>query len=179
MLSGIVTISSSCVRDPFPAQTLLRSLSTLVPGVVNGLLGDLTIACPRGAGGIGPVADHAGCVLTIGDTLTQAFTRALEPLRHDNVLVMDMRFAAPGGFHLELDELLQAGVPRMVMRAESRGLMRRLMPAWGQAAMCIGTRQDFREIVATSSAEPGPEFLARRLQRPRVMRSQAMRLSLG
>ena len=156
MLSGIVTISSTSVPAPFPAEVLLRGLAALVPAAVDGVLGDLCLAAPGGIAGLPDIAAQAGCRLAEENDCASAIAAAISRARYDTILVLAMGRAPAAGFHREIDERMRAGVQKLLMRDEPDGFLQRLFPPLAPVALVAGPRQSLR----CPQAKPGRELAA-------------------
>ena len=65
-------------------ELVLRSLASLVEGAVDGLIADVALVGPNGAG-FGKIADEAGCVLVENDAPAKGAAEALAGARQSNV----------------------------------------------------------------------------------------------
>ncbi|MCC2099210.1 MAG: hypothetical protein KDJ29_20135 [Hyphomicrobiales bacterium] len=176
MFSGIVIIPASSVHAPFPAQSLLRGLSSLVPATVQGLLADVAIAAPSGIADLERIADHAGCALLEADTVAEALAGALAGARKPDVLMLALGYSPVSGFHEELDGLLRAGVRHCMMRQEPVTFMQRLFPALAPTAMVTAPREEMLRLAVSGRNAANLGQLARRLARVRVLSNRAIRL---
>jgi hypothetical protein len=176
VLSGIVIIPASSVHAPFPAQTLLRGLSALVPATVQGVVADVAIAAPRGLEGLGRIADHAGCALQEADAVSDAVQAALGCARKDHVLLLGLGHSPAPGFHQELEALRRAGIRRCIMREEPGNFLHRLFPVLSPAVMAMVEREQAARLVAADPELASVGRLAARLRQTRAMSHRAIRL---
>ena len=130
MLSAVVCLVPPPRGVPLtrPAEQVVRSLSSLVPACVAGVLRDVTVAGPPGLD-LQVVADHAGCALVEAADPAAALAAALAKSRHRHVLVLRAGYAV-GDLVDELDDMLGASevAPRR-LQAAADGFAQRLLPA--------------------------------------------------
>ena len=130
MLSAVVCLLPPPRGVPLarPAEQVVRSLSSLVPACVAGVLRDVMVAGPPGLD-LQVVADHAGCALVEAAAPAAALAAALARSGRRHVLVLRAGYAV-GDVIDELDDILQARdvVPRR-LRAVGEGFAQRLLPA--------------------------------------------------
>jgi hypothetical protein len=149
MLSAVISVSGkdAAPARADPAVALARSLTALVPAMIEGLLADVTIAGPQGYE-LAAVADYAGCgfVEALGerDWLSAAFTRA----KGASLLVMRAGFFPGVGFIEELRDCLAGGDPRGVFRAAPERWPERLLPNLAPPAAAMAATDIWRACPA-------------------------------
>ena len=147
--------------DPSPGETV-RTLSALVPAVVEGLVRDVAlVAAPRNPD-LTHVADHAGCVLVEADETGPALEAGARQCRCPDVLVLRAGVMIDRPF---LDEL--SGILPVIMTAEQpidyrltsseTGWLGRVFPSMKRTAGVLITRTRLLASGAT-----GIDQLARR-----------------
>ncbi|MBM3608437.1 MAG: hypothetical protein FJX29_08290 [Alphaproteobacteria bacterium] len=169
MLSGLVIVSPHGVPASDAPAALVRSLSALVPAVVEGLLRDVAIlSCLPGGENdesLVAVAQHAGCAMLHRKGLAGALSAGLESTRGDHLLVLRAGRAPAPGFHQELDGLLRAGVRACLMREEPQTWLARLLPSHSPAAMLVAPRASLRAVAEAGLTEENFAALNRALAR--------------
>jgi len=110
-------------------ERVLRSLASLVEGAVDGLVADVALAGPTGAG-LGGIADEAGCLLVENDNPAQGFAGALAAVRQANVFLFAAGYAVDRGFIEEARDALAFGglEEARVLRAAPDSFLTRLAP---------------------------------------------------
>ena len=123
MLSAIVIAPQGT-----PALEIVRTLAALVPAAVQGLVRDLTLACPPGQDYEG-IADHAGCHLAANIDAAAALGAAITGAREDWVLLLLAGFAPESGFIDEAGDFIAGGGARAgLLRRVPDGFWTRLFP---------------------------------------------------
>ena len=118
---SVVVFSPSLLRpagaDVAP-EAIVRSLSALVRGAVEGLIGDVTIA---GAAGdqLAEIADHAGCGFVEVADPAQGLFRGITASRGPALFLLQAGYAPNAGFIEEAGDLL--GEPRPFVRRAAVG----------------------------------------------------------
>ena len=127
MLSAIVLASGN---PPERARELaVRSLAWLVSAVVEGVVRDVTAACPP-AWPVDDVMDHAGCALVQEEEERDRLASAAALVKCDRVLVLRFGFQPEGPLVAEIDAVqsrLTPSTPALLLEAPSTALQR-LMP---------------------------------------------------
>lgn len=153
-------------------ESLARTLGSLVPANVVGLLADVAIAGPRGQG-LDALADHAGCGLIEADTETEWLRLSLEAARGPDLLLLRAGRAPEGGFIEEAGDFLASGAAPRVLRlhAAPETLLERLFPDWAPLAGLIAPRD-------LCLAAPSGRFsaLAHHIRPAAAMRARARRV---
>jgi|GEM_PF-754437 hypothetical protein len=124
------------------AEVLARTLASLVTAKVEGILADVRIAGPAGAG-LEAVANHAGCAFVEAAAEADWLRAALEAAKERLAFLLRCGFAPDPGFIEEAAEflsLLPKGAPSMLLRAEPEAFLERLAPSLAPAAGLIGAR---------------------------------------
>jgi hypothetical protein len=121
MLSGIVIIGNAPAAAPRP-ERLARSLTALVPAVVEGLLSDVVVVGTSVEATDRRVADHAGCRLLAG---TDALADALRLATHSHIFAL-LAGAVPEDSYIdEIGLLMRADEPprlSWLLRLRRQGL---------------------------------------------------------
>ncbi len=140
-----------------PAERLVRSLSSLIPANVEGLLGDVAIAGPSGQG-LGLIADQAGCGLFEAVAEEEWLRRAIEAARGPELFLLRSGFAPQAGFVEEAGDFLRAeganksgGARAALLRATPETLIERLFPRAAPLAGLIAPRDRCVELSANKS----------------------------
>jgi len=109
MLSTIVFCEDKPASAPSRdlAEILARTLASLVPAKVEGLLGDVRIAGPAKKG-LGVVANHAGCALVEAENEAGWLRLALQAARGPDVFLLRCGRAPEAGFIEEAGDFLAA-----------------------------------------------------------------------
>src|SRR5579885_1164592 len=118
------------------AEVLARTLASLVTAKVEGILADVRIAGPAGAG-LEAVANHAGCAFVEAAAEADWLRAALEAAKERLAFLLRCGFAPDPGFIEEAAEflsLLPKGAPSMLLRAEPEAFLERLAPSLAPAA---------------------------------------------
>jgi hypothetical protein len=133
MLSVILT----CFDPTLPAtkrrEGAVRSLASLVPCVVEGLVADAAMIGPQ-TSELEAVADEAGCELIAADNAAQGLRAALARARCADVLLLAAGYAVPSGFgEAARDAVASGGLaqPR-VLRLEPYSVLTRLSPSFAR-----------------------------------------------
>ncbi len=139
MLSVVVFIMDGPAA-PLSAEAVVRTLSSLVPAAVEGVVRDVTLAAPAGRAGMRKIADHAGCELVEAGSQPAMFRRAFETVRNPNIFVIRAGRAPEQGFAEELADLLAGGVQSAIMRETPRRFMTRILPGLAPVAGLVARR---------------------------------------
>ncbi|WP_395666430.1 transposase [Methylocella sp.] len=141
MLSAVVLYEASAAVDVEPVECLVRSLASLVRANVEGLVRDVRIAGPRGAG-LDIVADHAGCGLIEADEKTERMRAAISAAHGPHLLLLRAGFAPQQGFIEEAGDFLQVDrAGTAFLRAVPERLLERLFPRAAPLAGLIAPRE--------------------------------------
>jgi hypothetical protein len=131
-------------------ELVLRSLGSLVEGVVDGLIADVALVGPNGAG-FDRIADEAGCALTENDAPTKGAAEALTRARQANVFFFLAGHAIDRGFIEEARDAIVFGGLRTarVLRAAPDGLLTRLAPSLGRPVGLLARKESIIRAEAT------------------------------
>ncbi|MGA8171726.1 MAG: transposase [Methylocystis sp.] len=134
-------------------ERVLRSLASLVEGAVDGLVADVALAGPVGAGFAG-IADEAGCLLIENDAPAPGLAEALAVARQPNVFLLLAGYAVDRGFIEEArDALAFGGLERArVLRAAPGSLLTRLAPSLARPVGVIARKQSIERSAASDLA---------------------------
>ncbi len=136
MLSAVVFWSGNTAsggsRDP--AVALARSLGSLVPAAVAGLIRDVTIAGPEGMG-LGTIADHAGCGFVEAAEERDWLAQALALAKGPDGLILRAGYVPGPGFIEELRDQ-PAGVSGL-LRVTPMAWHERLIPVLAPIAAAV------------------------------------------
>ncbi len=172
---SVVVFSPSLLRpagaDVAP-EAIVRSLSALVRGAVEGLIGDVTIA---GAAGdqLAEIADHAGCGFVEVADPAQGLFRGITASRGPALFLLQAGYAPNAGFIEEAGDLL-ASLGRLSgarLLAEPHNFPTRLFPGFSPLAGLIAARGAALDVAATDIAA-----LAKGLGVKRALRTRARRV---
>lgn len=172
MLSALVMISSQPVSGSFRPlpETLVRTLASLVPATVEGVVRDLTLVAPAEVEAIDTVADHAGCEIARAGTAKDALLLGLSMARENNLFLLRCGRAPETGFAEELADLIRDGVGAARMRERPGSLMTRLAPSLAPVCALLIPRARLKDIVSDDvagiSARMGRAPLLRARARP-------------
>jgi len=173
MLSAIVILPTQPVRASgrsFP-DMMVRTLASLVPAAVEGVLRDLTIAAPHGHQELERIADHAGCELVQAETQRDALAQALKATREDNVFLLVAGRAPDTGFADEIAEMIGDGQRIALMRDRPDSFLTRLLPGLSPAAGVLAPRDRLLSFPAADVAS-----ISRQIGAARTMRLRARRI---
>lgn len=173
MLSAVVIVPTQPVRGSSRtlADAMVRTLASLVPAAIEGVLRDVTIAAPSGHSGMERIADHAGCELIEAENQKTALLKALNATRESNVFLIPAGRAPETGFADELAEMIGDGMRLARMRERPYNFATRLFPAIAPVSAVLAPREalaavaanDFRAIVSGLGRAPTLRIRARRV----------------
>ena len=150
MLSVIVLAGAE--TGSFSAESVARTLASLVPAVVEGVVRDVTLVAPAGVAHLRELADHAGCALAeaaAGDFLLAGLAAA----RGDLLFIVLAGRAPDPGFTVEVVDLFDKSSERAprsaLLRAEPDTFPQRLVPALCPAEGLIARRGDLSRNIST------------------------------
>ncbi|HYA81671.1 MAG TPA: transposase [Methylocystis sp.] len=160
MLSLILTCFEPTLSEAKRQEGVVRSLASLVPFVVEGIVADAALIGPHGAG-LEAIADEAGCALIEAAEAAQGLAAALARARFANVLLLSAGYAVQPGFGDAARELLAFGgfAQARVLRLEPNSVLTRLSPAFAEPVGVLATKE---ALLSAGSASPGA--IARRLR---------------
>ena len=141
-------------------EKAVRSLSSLVEGVVSGLIADATLVGPPDMQ-LGEIADEAGCALVEAAAPAQGLMEAAARARHLELFLLAAGCAVERGFFEEAHDIFAFGAavrPR-ALRLAPAGLASRIVP---RLAPVVGVIASKAALTAAGLAEPSA--LARRLR---------------
>ena len=154
MSALVLAFSASGPRPLLPGQAV-RTLSSLVPAVIEGIVRDVALVAGETATDLAQIADHAGCTLITAETEAAALKAALTRCRSRDVLVV----AAGVGFDRTLLDELSGVLPVFgledqplprVLHPESDGILQRVLPMRGKAVGLLGRKE--RLLLSGSSS---------------------------
>ena len=140
-----------------------------MPATVDGIVRDLCLAAPAGAG-LSEVADHAGCAFLAAQTVREAIRSGAGRLRSTSVLVTGCGALLDRPLLDELSSLLPAlngAADRRVIKAVRDDLLGRMFPATAPAAALLAPRAWLQTSEAESLAG-----LARSTRPARTLRAR-------
>lgn len=169
MLSVILLAyeTASPIAEGLLRERVVRSLSSLVDGCVEGLFADAALVGPAELG-LGHIADEAGCELIEAPCAQEGLAAALAAARCGDVFALRAGYGVERGFVEEARDALAGGRPA-VLRAAPDSFLTRLAPSFAAPVGLIARKETFRGA--------GADFvpLARRL-RGEDLNSRARRL---
>ncbi len=146
MLSAIILYENPPPARIDPAESLVRTLSSLVTANVEGLLGDVAIAGPADRG-LGVIADHSGCGLIEAASEREWLRAAIEAARGPSVFLLRSGFAPEAGFIEEARDFLRAPAQdsgqnsgAALLRAAPERFAERIFPRMAPVAGLIAPR---------------------------------------
>ncbi len=172
MLSTLVLAPSFASGTAPSLGQLVRTLATLVPATVEGLVRDVIVLTSGPDEGVRRVADHAGCGLVEAQTFEVAMRQALAMTRSPMVFVLRAGAALDRGFLDEVAGLLGPEATAnefriLLLRQAPEGLAARLLPDLAPAAGIIAPRDRLSGPAADFAA------LVRQIGRTRTLVSRA------
>jgi hypothetical protein len=167
MVSVIVTVLDEQQAAISP-EGVVRTLASLVPAAVEGVVRDVTLAAPSGRPGMRKIADHAGCELIESDDPARVLGAALMAARNANVFILRAGRAPETGFTEELTDLLSTGAGAAIMRESPRRLLTRVVPLLAPIAGLVSRRDRLLDTKARAFHE-----LVRHAGSLRAMRTRA------
>jgi len=168
MVSVIVMVLDE-QQAAISAEGVVRTLASLVPAAVEGVVRDVTLAASAGRPGMRRIADHAGCELIESDDPVRVLGAALTAARNANVFILRAGRAPETGFTEELTDLLSTGAGAAVMREAPRRLLTRVVPGLAPIAGLVARRdrlmitqaRAFHELVRHAGSPPAMRTRAR------------------
>ena len=125
------------------AGVLARTLASLVPAKVEGILGDVRIAGPAGKG-LGVLANHAGCPLIEAENEADWLGLALQAARGPDVFLLRCGLALEAGFVEEAGDFLTRNTNDQsrtaCLRTAPENFSERIFPALAPIAGLIASR---------------------------------------
>ena len=153
MLSLILTCFESAPSEAKRREGVVRSLASLVPCVVEGIVADAALVGPEGAG-LETIADDAGCALIEAVDGGEGLRAALARARRPDVLLLAAGYAVQAGFGEAARDILAFGglaQPR-VLRLEPNSVLTRLAPHLARPVGVLARKEAF---ATARSAQPG------------------------
>ena len=155
---SIVLLAADPARPSPSPEAVVRTLTALIPGAIEGVVKDVVLAGPPENSDLRRIADHAGCELVEGEP-THLLQSALAATRDAIVLVL-LAGDIPGeGFVDELSDLLLEGPPSALMRRRAEGLWQTILPRTApisgilapKAQLSAGQPMHFLQLVGRAS----------------------------
>lgn len=171
MLSTIVLFEETPEKLGKEARIegLVRTLASLVSPHVEGILGDVKLAGPKGYE-LERIADHAGCSLIEGVSFAQVF----ENLRYQQFLLLRSGYALKPAFIEEAGDLIRfnrgKSFPVVKLLAEPEDFIQRLLPGLAEIAGLIAPKSLGLEVSCGSLSA-----LMRKKQGSQTLRTRARR----
>jgi hypothetical protein len=152
LMLSVVLLTCDPAR-PFPSpEAVVRTLTALIPGAIEGLVRDVVLAARPADPDLRRIADHAGCDIIEGgpqDLLAKAFAAAREPL----VLVL-LAGEIPGeGFIDEMADLLAEGGTSAVVRRRPEGVLGNLLARFAPVSGILGSKNELAQGTPTLFAQ--------------------------
>ena len=170
MLSAVVILPSQPVRASgrTASESIVRTLASLVPAAVEGILRDVTIAAALDDADLERIEDHAGCELVQETGRRDALVRALGQTRESNIFLIRAGRAPEAGFGEEIAEFLGDGHRLARMRERPGSFLTRLMPGLSPASALLAPRDSLIAIASDDLLQ-----MSRRLGSAQTLRSRA------
>ena len=144
MLSAVVYSGECHVHASVLPEAIARSLAALVPGVIDGIIRDVTLCVARDTPQAHAIADHAGCNLVEAATAVEILAKGLAAARGERILVLEAGFAPEAGFLDEVGDLFDrtasSAPDAAIMRVQPETMMQRLVPAFAPVRAIIARR---------------------------------------
>lgn len=135
MLSAVIVASDGRVRVSASPEAMVRTLASLVPAAIEGLIRDVTLAATNGTAQAAEIADHAGCALALSAGPDSVLAAGLAAARGDLVLILRAGRAPEAGFIEEITDMFGVARTRApaaaILRASPATLLQRLFPGLG------------------------------------------------
>ncbi len=171
MISVLLLGSHTATGQPPTSGEAVRTLSALVPGVVEGVLRDVQLIATASEPDLASVADHAGCAYVAAD-LSQALPRAAAAARSPYLFVvlagvsfdraLTDEMGGLGGRH---ESWLADGIG---LKAMETGALGRLLPRLAPTVGILTTRDQL-----LSKTAPTIPSLWRKLRPRRLFKTRA------
>ncbi len=130
MLSAIILACDRSAPQPASLEAVVRSLSSLVPATIEGLVRDVTLASAGDNEDLRKIADHAGCEIAMAADFADVIAAGLAAARGDLLLILRAGFAPQAGFIEEVSDCFQRATRpgALRFRAVPAGLLTRIAP---------------------------------------------------
>ncbi len=169
MLSTLVLLQASATGAPVAVSGLVRTLSSLVPGTIGGVVRDVTIVVGRIDAEVQRVADHAGCALVERDSFEAALQAAIAQARSPTLFVLRAGALVDRALLEEVALSFEAHdvAPAFILRQVPDGFVRRVLPDLAPAAGLIA------KASAMDSSAKDFETLVRRVSGKKTLAARA------
>lgn len=118
-----------------PPLALSATLSPLVRGVVEGIVGSCTLVVPQAGDDLMSIADAAGCRVLVSPSFGEGFARAITYTNGSGVLVLDSGVqVGPEFWPVLADQLPVIGVQAAVTQLVKASILQRLVALRGQVS---------------------------------------------
>jgi hypothetical protein len=139
MLSVVVAVLNARGASPLSAEAVVRTLSALVPAVIEGVLRDVTLAAPSGHPEMRKIADHAGCELVEGEG-AELLRMGVESARGPNIFLLRAGRAPESGFAEEISDALGRTERSALLREAPMSPLTRIAPGFAPLAGLMAQR---------------------------------------
>ena len=174
MLSALIIACDAHVPVSASPEAVARSLASLVPAAVEGLVRDVTLASLAGAAQAQAIADHAGCGLAEATAPGGVLQAGLAAARGDLIFMLRAGYAPQAGFLEELADLFDANASRAprsaLLHCQAESFSARLFPGLAPVEALIVRRADIGKAIDSLAA------LRRALVSPARFRSRLRRV---
>ena len=173
MSALVLAFSASGPRQLLPGQAV-RTLSSLVPAVIEGTVRDVTLVTGESATDLAQIADHAGCTLIAAETEAAALKTALTHCRSRDVLIVTAGVAFDRTLLDELSGLLPVfgledqPLPRVLL-ASHDSFLQRVLPFRAKVVGLLGRKE---RLLHSGSSRL--QDLARRTKPTRPFRTRVL-----
>jgi hypothetical protein len=142
LLSAIVIAADAGVPVSASPEAVVRTLSSLVPAAIEGLVRDLVLAGLTGQGDLRNIADHAGCELAEADDPSAVLAQGLRLARGDALLILRAGRAPERALFEEVSDLADGLHRRRALRIQAapETFLSRLVPALAPTAGLLALR---------------------------------------
>ena len=170
MISVLLLGFESSGRQAATPGDAVRTLASLVPATVEGVVRDLCLVGPAAKAGLADVADHAGCVYRTAERIPDSIRLGTRELRCPCVLVTFAGAVFDRPFVEELSSLLPTlddAEGTYILRAVRHDLIGRVFPSIGLVAGVLAQRTWLEATQAATmdalarSAKPRRDFKTR------------------
>jgi len=172
MLSAIILACDRSAPEPASLEAVVRSLSSLVPATIEGLVRNVTLASAGESEDLRKIADHAGCEIAMAADASGVIAAGLGGARGDLLLILRAGYAPQAGFIEEVADCFQRATrpEALLFRAVPEGLLTRLAPGLSPVQGLVAKRggldrasPDLASLVRRAGSAPTARTRLRRV----------------